>query len=70
MCLRLPVDAGPPPCEQQGDLTMYIRCSSNEDCCESARPYCSVLGLFNGGDWNCNGTVRVCRDERADDCTR
>jgi hypothetical protein len=69
-CRALPPDAGTTDCVQQGDLTLYRRCTTAAECCEPERPYCSVLGLFNGGDWNCNATVRVCRDRQADDCTR
>jgi hypothetical protein len=31
-------------------------------------PYCSILGLFDGGNVGCNAGVRICRCKRANDC--
>lgn len=64
---------GPPrdggsQCEDYGDGKCYARCESDSDCTEAARPHCSVLGLYNGGDYNCNDSVKVCHSESFEDC--
>ncbi len=62
---------GPPPHAGgglEGDNRCYQRCGTNDDCKDPARPFCSILGLFKGGDYQCNGGVRVCRCKQRNDC--
>jgi hypothetical protein len=61
------VPGGTPACEQVGDGLCHFRCGSDGDCPEAA-PYCRTLGLFSGGDFNCNGSVRICREVDRNDC--
>jgi hypothetical protein len=61
-------DGGSSPCQQVGDLGCYDYCSDSSQCKDPSRPNCSILGLFNSGDWNCNKSVKVCRDKKDDDC--
>jgi hypothetical protein len=61
-------DAGMLPCGQAGDLKCYDRCTDSSECKDPSRPNCSSQGLFNSGDWNCNKSVKVCRDKKDDDC--
>lgn len=51
-----------------GDQLCHQRCETDADCTDPCRPACHTLGLFSGGDWNCNGRVRVCDTHRVDDC--
>ena len=30
------------------------------ECDEPERPFCGQIGLFEGGDYNCNGCVHIC----------
>lgn len=53
-----------------GDNRCYQRCNRDEDCQDSQRPHCAIQGRFQGGDFLCNGSVRVWRCGRADDCAR
>ena len=56
-------------CTEKGDKKCYRLCESSGDCGDDFNgPNCSRLGLFNGGDWNCNESVKVCRQKQADDC--
>jgi len=59
--------SGPPNCEELGDGQCHLRCQSDADCPDSA-PNCHVLGLALGGDFNCNGSVRICAQATRDDC--
>lgn len=68
LCGLTPPDAGYYPCQQMGDLACYDYCTDSSQCKDSNRPNCSVLGLFNGGDYNCNKPVKVCRAKKDDDC--
>jgi hypothetical protein len=43
-------------------------CQTDADCTDSGRPFCAVRGLSQGGDYNCNGQINVCRPHDADDC--
>ncbi|MFT7578556.1 MAG: hypothetical protein ACI9MR_000214 [Myxococcota bacterium] len=43
-------------------------CQTDADCIDSGRPFCAVHGLSNGGDYNCNGQIDVCRATDRDDC--
>jgi hypothetical protein len=45
----------------------YERCTSGAQCPDDA-PFCRTLGLFSGGDFNCNLSVRVCRPVDQNDC--
>ena len=64
----LPPPGSPPvPCDQVGDGLCHLRCNSDDDCPRSV-PNCHVLGLFNGGDSGCNGTVKICGTADHDDC--
>lgn len=58
----------PGPREQMGDLRCYDACTSDADCRDPCLPHCSVQGLFNGGDFSCNATIRLCRAKAEDDC--
>jgi len=61
------VPGGTPACEQVGDGLCHFRCGSDGDCPEAV-PFCRTLGLFSGGDFNCNASVRICRETDRDDC--
>ena len=54
-------------CRDVGDGLCYLRCGSDRDCPEAV-PYCRTLGLYSGGDFNCNGSVRICREADRSDC--
>src|SRR4051812_3468156 len=54
-------------CNSVGDGQTYSRCASDADCCGTT-PHCAVVGLYAGGDYNCNATVRVCMHEPRRDC--
>jgi hypothetical protein len=58
---------GPGPCTEVGDGLCHLRCDSDGDCPSSA-PKCHVLGLFQGGDFSCNASVRVCGHAERDEC--
>jgi hypothetical protein len=72
------VDACPvrPGCEpgifnfqtEQDALACFAPCTSDSDCRDPCLPYCSIQGLVEGGDFNCNGQIQVCRSTRQDDC--
>ncbi len=51
-----------------GDLLCHQTCETDADCSDPCHPSCHTLGLFSGGDWNCNGKVRVCGTRTRDDC--
>jgi hypothetical protein len=56
-------------CTQVGDMKCYKECASDDNCKDQADDrYCSILGLYNGYDWNCSKTVKICRQKQADDC--
>jgi hypothetical protein len=59
-------DAGA-TCTDVGDGLTYHPCSADKDCSRDA-PFCRTLGLFLGGDFNCNGKIVVCRPVDRDDC--
>src|SRR3954462_5419362 len=59
----------PVTCQEVGDGLCHLRCSSDGDCPAFA-PNCHVLGLFQGGDFKCNGSVRVCGQLDRDECPR
>lgn len=60
-----------PKCTEKGDGKCHLLCSSDSDCKGLPNtPYCSKLGLFKSGDYGCNGTVKVCRSEAKDDCSK
>ncbi len=54
-------------CRDVGDGLCHLRCGSDGDC-PDAVPYCRTLGLYSGGDYSCNGSVRICRDADQNDC--
>jgi len=54
-------------CDEVGDGAVMLRCASSAQCPADA-PFCRVLGLFHGGDYNCNAQVLVCRDVDRNDC--
>jgi hypothetical protein len=62
-------DGGAGQCHEVGDGATYLECASDGDC-PGATPFCRTLGLFKGGDFNCNATVRICRPAAHDDCVR
>lgn len=55
-------------CTDEGDGRCYLRCTSDADCTLPGRPYCTQIGLFDGGDYNCNAVVFACREKRTDWC--
>jgi hypothetical protein len=68
--LRCPAplpDAGTGACSEVGDGAAHPRCAADRDCTSDA-PFCRVLGLFAGGDYSCNESVRICRSVDHDDC--
>ena len=65
----LPDDAGAGQCHEVGDAATYLLCSADGEC-PPATPFCRTLGLFKGGDFNCNATVRICRSTALNDCVR
>ena len=38
-------------------------CERDTDCRDPGRPSCAAIGLFEGGDWECNDTMMACIDE-------
>ena len=62
-----PVPDGGSRCVEVGTGECYSRCTGNAQCSTSA-PFCRTLGLYGGGDFNCNSSVRVCRPTDFDDC--
>ncbi len=40
----------------------------DDECDEPERPYCSQVGLMEGGDWDCNGCAHVCTAVPDDHC--
>ena len=60
-------DGGAATCTEAGDGKTYFRCSANCQCPASA-PECATLGLFQGGDFSCNGSVTVCFASARTDC--
>jgi hypothetical protein len=54
-------------CVEVGTGESYARCSTDAQCPAQA-PFCRVLGLYGGGDFNCNFSVRICRATNRDDC--
>lgn len=62
------IPGGPSECTSEGDGKCYLECTSDDDCGGCA-PYCRSLGLFNDGDFQCNRSVRVCRESSFDDCS-
>lgn len=45
-----------------------IPCASDADCDDTGLPFCSTKGLYRGGDYYCNGTMKVCREARQNQC--
>src|SRR5437762_2273475 len=58
-----------PACAEIGDGLCHATCASDADC-PADHPFCRELGLYAGGDFNCNDKVLVCRAEDRDDCRR
>jgi hypothetical protein len=63
-----PLQEGGISCTDFGDRACHKKCASDADCPDSCMPYCRRLGLFAGGDYNCNSTVMICREIDKDDC--
>ena len=59
---------GRPPASPSGDNLCHQECTSDADCTDPCRPRCHVLGLYQGGDFKCNGRVRVCGTATYDEC--
>lgn len=55
-------------CFEEGDELCHRRCASDADCGDPCRPFCRVLGLWDGYDSSCNAGVRICRERDVDDC--
>ncbi|MGE5049144.1 MAG: hypothetical protein ACM3PC_11275 [Deltaproteobacteria bacterium] len=60
-------DGAPASCTEVGDGKSYLRCSAECECPASAAE-CGTLGLFNGGDFACNASVRICMATARHDC--
>ena len=54
-------------CVEVGSGECYARCTMDAQCPADAR-FCRLLGLYSGGDFNCNASVRVCRPVDHNDC--
>ena len=67
ICGALRPGAGPATCTEVGDGLCHLRCQSDGDCPDSA-PNCHAVGLFLGGDFGCNGSVRICGQATRDEC--
>jgi hypothetical protein len=52
----------------EGDLRCHKLCATDAECADPCRPHCHTLGLFSGGDYQCNGHVRVCGTSTSDEC--
>jgi hypothetical protein len=62
---------GAPPastCREFGDLQCHNECRTDDDCAGTSFRYCSRVGLFAGGDSNCNVVKSICMSERRNDC--
>src|SRR3954464_7962106 len=62
-----PSPSGAVTCTQVGDGACHLRCDRDDEC-PPAAPYCATLGLFAGGDFSCNASVRICRGSAKNDC--
>lgn len=67
VCGPTPPDAGS-MCGEGGDGLCHQECETDADCTDPCRPLCRRLGLFDGGDFNCNRVVTVCSAEDRNDC--
>ena len=54
-------------CVEVGNGDCYARCTMDGQCSTSAR-FCRTLGLYSGGDFVCNSSIRVCRAMDLNDC--
>ena len=57
------------PSGAEDALACYAPCSTDADCADPCEPFCRIQGLPMGGDYLCNGTIRVCHANRLDDCS-
>jgi hypothetical protein len=57
-------------CHEMGDGLCHTKCETDKDCKDPCRPHCTDVGLWSGGDYGCNGTVRMCSDQVQDYCTQ
>lgn len=64
----LPPPGGSPSCQEVGDGLSYVKCTADSEC-PASDPFCRVLGLFNGGGYSCNASVRICRLVDRNDCS-
>jgi hypothetical protein len=62
-----PLPDGGGSCVEVGSGDCYPRCAIDAQCSADA-PFCRLLGLYSGGDFNCNASVRVCRPVDRNDC--
>ena len=62
-----PLPDGGMSCVEVGTGDCYARCTTDANCSADA-PFCQLLGLYGGGDFNCNASVRVCRPVDRNDC--
>src|SRR2546423_15662012 len=62
-----PLPDGGIHCVEVGTGDCYARCTTDANCSADA-PFCRLLGLYSGGDFNCNASVRVCRPVDRNDC--
>jgi hypothetical protein len=62
-----PLPGGTSTCSDVGDGLCHLRCASDADC-PAETAFCRTLGLYSGGDFNCNSSVTICRAIDRDDC--
>src|SRR5262245_3976838 len=69
-CTRSAVWNVPQPCDggYRWGNHCYQRCTRDDECTDPERPFCSIQGFAKGGDYSCNGAVRLCRCWPDDDC--
>ncbi len=60
-------DGGAADCVDVGDGASHVVCETDRDCPAQA-PFCRILGLYSGGNYSCNQTIRVCRSLDHNDC--
>lgn len=54
-------------CQPVGDGRCYLRCRTDDDCTDSARPFCRTIGLFSGFDFICTDSARICQASSEED---
>jgi hypothetical protein len=55
-------------CVEAGSGESLTRCTTDAQCCSTNAQFCRTLGLYSGGDFVCNSSIRVCRPIDRNDC--